>query len=213
MSGGSSPERVDRASPVDDDALAAPPPAKSDLSDVDKTTIQSGPLPPARKGLFPRPPGIFPDNYPPNRTLSRVPTPGEPLAPPDRDPAFRIIAPRKPKRNPAKVEAVPSQRLACALQPQPAKTEVARCKTIAKIELVNILPDFPAIDAGPPKFKAKVLEYPSGNPTGTSDYPPFADKLRELLLCGISQTKYLCKLGRNHFEFGKPKSRIRNPPW
>jgi hypothetical protein len=174
------PELVDRASPVDDHAAEVPP-TKSDLSDVDKTSIQSSS--PSRRSLFPRPPGIFPDAYPPNWTLSRVPTPGEPLAPADIDPAFRFGTPPKTTTKPA----VARQRWIVASRPQPA--EGMRPKTIARIELVGRFSDFPAVNANPPKFGAKGLQYPSGNPTGTSNCPRFDDKLRELVLCGISQTK------------------------
>jgi hypothetical protein len=187
MSGGT--DLFDRASPVDDDAVQAPPPAKSDLSDVDKTTIQADSLPPLSKPPFPRPPGIFPEGYPPNRTLSRVPTPGEPLAPPDNDPAFRIVAPLKTTTHPLKVEGTARQRSMIVSPVQLTRVEGARRQTIARMAIVSRFSDFPAVNANPPRFKAKGLQYPSGNPTGTSDFPPFADKLTELLLCGISQTK------------------------
>lgn len=43
------------------------------------------------------------------------------------------------------------------------------------------IPEFPQINAKPPPFKFKQFKYPSGNLSGTSNFPDFDEKLNEML--------------------------------
>jgi hypothetical protein len=147
---------------------------------------------------MPRRPGVYPDDYPPERRNAKiVPVPGQPLNPALPPPAIRLV--RRSASNCALPSKDVTPNLLAAPEDHgtsPAKPEAAEAKkfidrattsrqqrhTIDLIRLKSAYADFPQVPVKPIKFKSIPKRYPSGAATGTERWSPFEDKLRDLFL-------------------------------
>jgi hypothetical protein len=127
--------------------------------------------------LLPRPPGVFPDDFPPNCHLRRAPTPGKPLAPEEQCPHLVASSPR------------PRTPTTAPISPPVDGTPMAKSwreltsggHTPTQAPLPSQTAGFPPVDCVPPALPNAPKLYPSGNSAGTAEFPPFEATLRDLL--------------------------------
>jgi hypothetical protein len=160
----------------------AVPPADPEIVSIDLPAGDSIPedAPPTltlfRRDGFPRPPGVYPANYPRDRQPRAAPEPGESIS---AEPS--AVAPHATPRSGFRpVSCVCIQRYSMdrrlIMGPDVAGW-------LAKATA------FPPVDVDPPKFKPRSLDYPSGNVMGTAVFQPFADSLKKLILAGTAARK------------------------
>ena len=122
-----------------------------------------------KEGL-PRKPGVYPFDYPIERLLTEAPTPGVP----------RTVA-ELPRRNSLPSGGRPTVMAAEKTEGKKMVNEsLMKRARKSDIQQAPMVTEFPEMSVKIPKFKQRTYQYPSGNPTGLANFPPFEAQLLKL---------------------------------